>query len=603
MFLLKFLCWLMYCKTSISFINIHFGYWGVNWYKAEVACLRQHNAHLATINSASDNTAALAACSRYLPKNTLNCECWFGINNIYNQNQYSYPNNISTSYSNWVNPTYSANQCGYVYSSDYGCWDDRVKWYSYPCDGSISQAICNDENSANSTHVDLTPNYIPIKQTLSWYDAGDFCLIFYQSHLATVTSPKQNEEVIYIQRVLLSNTAAYIGLYQNNWANTNHSSLLYRNWYYSASSSSCGYIDFNNYGFWWKDKYCDDELNAFICDPANSASASLISNKKYVLVEKLHSWYSSDDYCYWKYSSHVATIETLGDNFAVFDLCHNSDNVEYNCWFGTFNDPDNGWITPAFDTLNYSNWAANQANKEKYQCGYVTATGNGRHWLSDSCLNSNNMFVCNPLNSLNTNELPTNKVYIAVNLEYNWTSAESYCQNVYGSHLATIWTENENNEVANLCRNLGLDTDCWIGLKKHDNIYADFRFRWIENGSLLHYTKWFEGQPALTNNDIVCGYIDSLNDNHGRYWMADDSCSVKKSFICNPSTITTSTQPIGTTISKQTTSISKRTTSNRLIATTISKQTTSNPQNDDVSGQMGPVATPVIIIVCLCLYG
>eukprot|EP01084_Bolivina_argentea_P250373 419440_1 len=532
-----------------------------NWYEAEIACLTKYGSHLATINSATDNSAARDIC-KYIKTNTNHayCSCWFGVNNINNNQKYCYPNNYnnygtqSISYSNWETVSTSSNQCAWFVGSK--CSDVNIYWENSDCSQATAAAtVCNDNGTANldTKHINLQTGYIAVQQKMSWFDAEDYCLSNYKSHLATIGSAQQNEEIIYIQHSLLSNDRTYIGLYENKWIDTSDLSSVYRNWYYAAFpdiSSTCGYLDFLHYGFWWKNTICG-QMYASVCNPVNSASDELTTttnNNKYILVEKLHSWYSGEDYCYFKYNSHLATMTTLTDTFAVSDLCRSSDNTNFNCWFGTIHN-ENEWINPSFDSLNYSYWylSSSSYSNNKGDCGYVTSTGNSRHWLSSQCTDINYIFICNPLNSLSLNDRPTNKKYIAVNLWFNWTDADLYCQQHYGSHLATIRNENENNEIGNVCRGLGLDSDCWIGLNKND-LDSDFRFRWKEDGSLMNYTKWFDGQPAFTNNDVVCGYIDSLNDNHGRYWMADDDCSFKKYFICNPATfsIETSDQPIST---------------------------------------------------------
>ena len=100
-----------------------------------------------------------------------------------------------------------------------------------------------------------------------------------------------------------------------------------------------------------------------------------------------------------------------------------------------------------------------------------------------------------------------------------WTDANKYCMSTFGTTLAVIQNENENNDV---CKNS--ETDCWIGLRRETKYGA---FKWI--GKIQStYKNWNVDAPKNNNWNEGCGAIGRAH----HYWY-DSFCDHIFYFSCN----------------------------------------------------------------------
>eukprot|EP01084_Bolivina_argentea_P215897 366635_1 len=118
--------------------------------------------------------------------------------------------------------------------------------------------------------------------------------------------------------------------------------------------------------------------------------------------------------------------------------------------------------------------------------------------------------------------------YILVSIPMNWSDAESYCVNHYNSHLASIHTQYENNEVATLCSfQYGR---CWIG---YNDIMSNINWEWTDCSSNT-FSHWHPAQPA--NNDQHCALTHGYNyysSSYRGHWNDGWCTRIKNHSICN----------------------------------------------------------------------
>eukprot|EP01083_Nonionella_stella_P020728 57528_1 len=116
--------------------------------------------------------------------------------------------------------------------------------------------------------------------------------------------------------------------------------------------------------------------------------------------------------------------------------------------------------------------------------------------------------------------------YEHVEDQMNWAQAESHCQSVYGTHLATIWNDQAAEEL------LTLPTDVWIGIND-----LEVEGRYVYAGSLCggscgsNYKYWMQGQP----NDHYgqdCGVVE-VSRSTIEDMLHDGPCESTIAFACN----------------------------------------------------------------------
>ena len=117
--------------------------------------------------------------------------------------------------------------------------------------------------------------------------------------------------------------------------------------------------------------------------------------------------------------------------------------------------------------------------------------------------------------------------YVSVNGERTYDEASLYCKQKYGTTLATIESESNNQEVLEACRSiLGAHgvPHCWIGLQRpfmewDDGTNAEEKF-----------DNWFPGEPNNKNEECTEMYAE-----HRGLWN-DLGCHAKRYFVCNAKT-------------------------------------------------------------------
>ena len=100
----------------------------------------------------------------------------------------------------------------------------------------------------------------------------------------------------------------------------------------------------------------------------------------------------------------------------------------------------------------------------------------------------------------------------------NWYDANAYCNERYGTSLATIQNLNEHNSVRNAATHAGISNDdfIWIGYNFSDiskDVDGHGRWKWV-NETDVRYT--------------YCGYLWNIEND---IWTASQ-CSNEYYFVC-----------------------------------------------------------------------
>eukprot|EP01084_Bolivina_argentea_P100228 180007_1 len=127
---------------------------------------------------------------------------------------------------------------------------------------------------------------------------------------------------------------------------------------------------------------------------------------------------------------------------------------------------------------------------------------------------------------------PATSKYIMVDGQKPWSEAETYCINIYGTHLASINSEQENIEAYSICAHNKPSSSqteflgCWIGFIDYDMTHE---YVWTDS-SPVNYTKWREGAPNSAASQCTLMYV-----NYKDSQWEDTACSsndIISRFLC-----------------------------------------------------------------------
>lgn len=130
--------------------------------------------------------------------------------------------------------------------------------------------------------------------------------------------------------------------------------------------------------------------------------------------------------------------------------------------------------------------------------------------------------------------------FFMVTEELSWLEEEQYCNDQYGSNLASIHNVEENEIAQQLCNKY-----CWECFIGYTDTRSEGSFYWIDNSFNKHYN-WAYIQPdnALgVDGEENCVTISSVTG----HWN-DDACCESYCFLCNAANPTTNptSQPTNT---------------------------------------------------------
>ena len=109
--------------------------------------------------------------------------------------------------------------------------------------------------------------------------------------------------------------------------------------------------------------------------------------------------------------------------------------------------------------------------------------------------------------------------FILVNHTMNFTDSELYCQNHYGTHLASFYTINEVLEAKSLCK-ANLNGSCWVGLNdiniENEYVYPSGA---VFNSSISNF---YPNEP-ISSPFLNCITISEAYDYQWKVWYCSDA--------------------------------------------------------------------------------
>merc|ERR1719410_2536533 len=116
----------------------------------------------------------------------------------------------------------------------------------------------------------------------------------------------------------------------------------------------------------------------------------------------------------------------------------------------------------------------------------------------------------------------TSANYVYIPNAKTFADAETFCQDQFGTHLASIHDATQSSEI------YGLSTeDAWLGLNDRDN---EGKWAWTD-GSEYDFKNWYPGEPNNWGGGEDCT-TSSHRWSRSRKWN-DARCSNARPFMCN----------------------------------------------------------------------
>ena len=102
-----------------------------------------------------------------------------------------------------------------------------------------------------------------------------------------------------------------------------------------------------------------------------------------------------------------------------------------------------------------------------------------------------------------------------------------YCINNYGTHLASILSEQQNDETLTIFDAFGSNTNIAIGI--NDKL-SENTFEWIDR-NIVDYTNWKSGEPNNYDGSEHCSEMRSGSSWNGLWNDRDCDISLYNAFI------------------------------------------------------------------------
>ena len=138
----------------------------------------------------------------------------------------------------------------------------------------------------------------------------------------------------------------------------------------------------------------------------------------------------------------------------------------------------------------------------------------------------------------------TGNRFINVTESLNFTNADIYCLQHYGTHLASFNTKSEIDQASSICKEM--KANCWIGLNEIEN-----RNEWVYISGVAYnesVVDWDHNEPNGVDGQENCVEIAY---GKGSKWN-DVACSTMKPFICDYGTRSPTSQTLSPTTSEPT---------------------------------------------------
>lgn len=186
--------------------------------------------------------------------------------------------------------------------------------------------------------------------------------------------------------------------------------------------------------------------------------------------------------------------------------------------FSSFN-----WIDKS--DVTFTNWAEGEPNDPDHACLSMTASGG--KWSDNDC-KEQKLILCQKAvpedSSCETGWLQfrQDKCYRFVHIRLAFDDAESLCNNLYGGHLPSIHSQEEQFMISQFLASVNVKngSEIWLGGRQMDF----HNFNWGD-GSLFNYSYWEHGEPNFPAEKCI-----EMSWRNGRW--NDINCRLKRGVLC-----------------------------------------------------------------------
>ena len=176
---------------------------------------------------------------------------------------------------------------------------------------------------------------------------------------------------------------------------------------------------------------------------------------RYIGIPDPRSFGEAERVCRDRFGGELASIRTSTENRIAAQLCSKLSNGDEDCWIG-LRKPFQEWTDGR--KTQFDHWADTEPNHPQSEFCAVTDTDGG--WASQKCKKSY-PFLCETARNYKQGK------YIGIGMALSWDNANEYCYRRFGTELATISSDTDNQDVRNVCNHGARKRSCYIGLERY----------------------------------------------------------------------------------------------------------------------------------------
>lgn len=534
---------------------------------ASDVCEKQHDSVLAGIYSQETNDLIYGVIEANAHKFPKELNYWIGLARFRDSvtdpwGEWTWEDGIGDGtyfldYSNWA-PGYPLDNLisieGCTYMVDDGEWEE------YDCSQYQGGLVCNGPylDFDVNTYYGFAAVYAE-NDSLTWNEANQHCEDRFGTQLAVIRRSEDNVDAYRSVKDFGENDA-WIGLkvrkknselkYKwadgstddyTNWINDNDLTVDYftNENEYSRVCAHFGEMDFGNTT--WGYRKCnsnDTTLKAFVCDLNNEYDMFWSENDRYVFVTvSLYdvSWFEANDFCEAILGTALASMHSQNDTDELMELIEtktvNLTNVfgSFYTWIG-LNDIEREnhyeWADGSdvdWDKISWRN--GSPFSGDMWDCAFLQADEHESFtgMRDATCTTRYSGFACNAPEwvSIETNQSVDYMGVYGKLYSWNWDEANEYCQENYGTQLATIRSEIDNINAHSTLQIMGAQQG-WFGV----------RFT-PELGYQSNYSGWSNDSAYNSSNKLdICGYyVDIESDANWDYSVCNETTF--RAFVCD----------------------------------------------------------------------
>ncbi|KAI4874419.1 hypothetical protein NFI96_032054, partial [Prochilodus magdalenae] len=387
--------------------------------------------------------------------------------------------------------------------------NDKETWFDDGCHKTFT-FVCYDEKKTN------TERYVFINEKKSWYEAQSYCRDRH-TDLVRVRNQTENQQVFNLTKQSHSDSAIWIGLFNDSWTWSDQSNSSFRYWKsgpdHYGQGAECAAVSITEKGR-WDNETCSNQL-PFICH-----------QNKLILIQQNLTWSEALWYCR---ENHLDLVSVHSEEIQLWVKEVAQKASTEHVWLGLRHTCTlSFWFWVSGESICYQNWAADNGTAED-DCWSVERTGavqsgGEQKWVSLS-ENLNLNFICTTYEAVYGVSAYVPHRYHFVNENKTWTEAQNYCRQTY-TDLATINTRREM-EYANVFLVNKATGVVWIGLKRGA---GEWQWSLTGGGSYRKgyaYLNWSDGEPNNARNNEACVV---MKKDKGRW--NDEPCNTEHTFVC-----------------------------------------------------------------------